>query len=190
MRVIGEWRFAIATGISRRCDGGAMNSFRAIIISLAFLPAVCACQTRPADVAAPSQAASETAKIEALMDRWDIQVWREGRYELIPDCLNEQYIRHEQTGVRSGDRVVTREAYTDEIRRIRALPDVNFEVHERSIVGDRVWTRFTMTWTDGQTGEAQSRTGLQEYRIENGKLAETWVLLSPSESRWPEMAVK
>lgn len=162
-----------------------MNSFRAIAISLALLPAVGACQTQPTGLAAP-QAVSATAEIEALMDRWDIQVWREGRDELIPDCLNERYIRHEQTGARSGDRIVTREAYAAEIRQIRALPDVRFEVHERSIVGDRVWTRFTMTWTDRESGKPQSRTGLQEYRIENGKLAETWVLLSSAESRWPE----
>ncbi|GJL93314.1 nuclear transport factor 2 family protein [Hyphococcus sp.] len=167
-----------------------MNSLRTTEISLAFLMAVCACQNQSTGVAVAPEETSSIAEIEALMDRWDIQVWREGRYELVPDCLNEQYIRHEQTGVRSGDRIVTREAYTTEIKQLRTLSDLNFEVHERSIVGDRVWTRFTMTWTDRQTGEPESRTGLQEYRIEYGKLAETWVMLSSAESRWPEMAVK
>ncbi|MBX3430983.1 MAG: nuclear transport factor 2 family protein [Hyphomonadaceae bacterium] len=164
-----------------------MNSLRAIVISLVLLPAVGACQTQAVGATAHSQTASPRAEIETLMDRWDIQVWREGRYDLVPDCLNERYVRHEQTGVRAGDRIVTREEYTAEIRQLRTLPNLTFEVHERSIVGDRVWTRFTMTWTDGQTGEPRSRTGLQEYRIENGKLAETWVLLSPNESHWPEM---
>ena len=188
MRVIAYLAPCGCSRWSRRGDGGAMNSLRAIAISLAFLPAVYACQTRPAGPAAVSQAAGTAAEIEALMDLWDIQVWREGRYELVPDCLSEQYIRHEYTGVRAGDRVVTREAYTAEIRQLRALPDLNFEVHERSIAGDRVWTRFTMSWSDPETGEAGSRTGLQEYRIEKGKLAETWVVLSSAEARWPEAA--
>lgn len=156
--------------------------------ALALLTVLSACQTQPAAPAAPPEAASSAAEIDALMDRWDIQIWREGRYELIPDSLNEQYIRHEYTGVRAGSRVITREEYASEIKQLRALPDLNFEVHERSIVGDRVWTRFTMTWSDPQTGSSEARTGLQEYRIENGKLAETWVILSADEARWPELA--
>ena len=41
------------------------------------------------------------------------------------------------------------------------------------------WFRFAFKWTDPKTGEARSRAGIQAYRIEGGKLAETWLTLQP-----------
>jgi hypothetical protein len=41
-----------------------------------------------------------------------------------------------------------------------------------------------MRWTDILTGSICTRAGLQSYRIEEGKLAETWVVLRPAGSTW------
>ncbi len=35
------------------------------------------------------------------------------------------------------------------------------------------------TWPDPSSGEPRTRAGMQSYRIEDGKLAETWVTLLP-----------
>ena len=35
-------------------------------------------------------------------------------------------------------------------------------------------------------GERRSRAGMQSYRIEGGKLAETWIALLPLDSTWPD----
>ncbi len=43
-----------------------------------------------------------------------------------------------------------------------------------------------MIWTDRASGEKRSRAGLQSYRIEDGLLAETWVILKPPGSAWSD----
>ena len=53
---------------------------------------------------------SEEVTLRELFDRWE-RVWHEGQYDLIPDCIGPNYIRHDE----AGDRTVTREAYAAEI---------------------------------------------------------------------------
>ena len=115
-----------------------------------------------------------------LFDRWE-RVWHEGRLDLVPSCVGEHYVRHDE----AGDRTVTRDAYAAEIAKIqRDRPDIRVVVYDHSLVGDRAWFRFAFKWTDVATGEKRSRAGLQAYRIEDGKLAETWLALQPLGSAW------
>ena len=48
---------------------------------------------------------SEESVARDLFDRWEL-VWHEGRYNLISDCVQANYIRHDE----AGNRTVTREA--------------------------------------------------------------------------------
>ncbi|MGB6451478.1 MAG: nuclear transport factor 2 family protein [Steroidobacteraceae bacterium] len=117
-----------------------------------------------------------------LFDRWE-QVWQEGKFDLVPSCVAETYIRHDQ----KGDRTVTRDAYAAEIAQIRKeRPDIRVVVYDHSFVGDRAWFRFAFKWTDAKTGHAQSQAGMQSYRIADGKLAETWLTLGPLGSVWSD----
>ena len=50
---------------------------------------------------------SEETTLRDLFDRWE-RIWHEGQYDLIPDYIGPNYIRH--------DRTVTREAYAAERR--------------------------------------------------------------------------
>jgi hypothetical protein len=59
-------------------------------------------------------------------------------------------------------------------------------VYDHDIVGDRAWFRFTLKWTDASTGETRTRAGMQVYRVERGKLAETWLTLLKPGSAWPD----
>ncbi|WP_149537584.1 ester cyclase [Siccirubricoccus phaeus] len=125
---------------------------------------------------------SDESVLRDLFDRWE-RVWHEGQYDLVPDCVAPTYIRHDE----AGDRTVTREAYAAELARLRQdRPDVRIVVYDHALHGSRAWYRFTMTWTDQSTGEARSRAGLQAYRIEDGRLAETWVILQPLGSAWSD----
>jgi hypothetical protein len=45
--------------------------------------------------------------------------------------------------------------------------------YDHSFEGNREWFRFTLKWANPKTGEARSRAGMQVYRIDAGKLAET-----------------
>ena len=80
--------------------------------------------------------------------------------------------------MRAGDRTVTREAYAAEIAETRQeRPETRFVVYDHSFEGDRAWFRFTLKFTDPKTGETRTRPGMQVYRIEAGKLAETWLIV-------------
>ncbi len=118
--------------------------------------------------------------MRSLFDRWE-RVWHEGDFSLFPSCVAPNYIRHDE----AGDRTVTREAYADELAELQKnRPDVRIIVYDHAFSGDRAWYRFTMKWTDPASREMRTRAGIQSYRIEEGKLAATWVLPQPLGSAW------
>jgi hypothetical protein len=120
------------------------------------------------------------AMMRELFDRWE-RVWHEGQYDLIPACVGSHYIRHDE----QGDRNVTREAYAAELAAIRQeRAGIRVVVYDHSFTDDRAWFRFSFKWPDPKTGEPRSRAGIQSYRIEDGKLAETWIALQPLGSAW------
>jgi hypothetical protein len=125
---------------------------------------------------------SEDRNTIALFDRWE-RVWHEGDYDLVPSCVEPTYERHDQMG----DRIVTREAYSAEIADMRKKrPGLRIVVYDHSFVADRAWFRFAFRWNDPKTGDHRSQAGMQAYRIANGKLAETWLQLSPVGSLWSD----
>ena len=125
---------------------------------------------------------SDESILRDLFDQWE-QVWHDGRYDLFPGCVAPHYIRHDE----GGDRTVTREAYAAELAKLRQdRPDVRILVYDHTLQGNRAWYRFTMKWTDQSSGEIRTRAGIQAYRIEEGRLAETWVTLQPLGSAWPD----
>ncbi len=65
-------------------------------------------------------------------------------------------------------------------------PDARIVVYDHEITGGRAWFRFALRWTDATDGEIRTRVGMQVYRIEAGKLAETWLMLLPPGTEWPE----
>jgi hypothetical protein len=121
-----------------------------------------------------------------LFDRWE-RVWHEGEYDLVPSCVAENYIRHDE----AGDRTVTREAYAAEIAKIRQeRPNIRVVVYDHSFQGNRAWFRFAFKWSDPNTGEPRSRAGMQSYRIEAGRFAETWLVLQPPGSAWTDVVAQ
>lgn len=118
----------------------------------------------------------------ALFNRWE-QVWNEGKFDLVPSCVAETYIRNDP----KGNRTVTREAYAAEIAEIhKERPGIRVFVYDHSFSGDRAWFRFAFKWSDAKTGEAHTQAGMQVYRIADGKLAETWITFLPSGTAWTD----
>jgi hypothetical protein len=121
---------------------------------------------------------SEQQMMSDLFDRWE-RVWHEGQFDLVPGCVGEHYIRHDE----GGDRTVTREAYAAEIAEIREeRPNIRVVVYDHSFQGDRAWFRFAFKWTDPKSGEPRSRAGMQSYRVEG----ETWLAMQPLGSSWSD----
>ena len=122
----------------------------------------------------------------ALFDRWE-RVWHDGAFNLIPGCVAPAYVRHDHLG----DRVVTPESHAGELAKVReARPGIRVRVYDHVFKGNRAWYRFEFRWNDRETGEPRTQAGLQAYRIEDGKLAETWITLSPVGSIWPDAAAQ
>ena len=106
-----------------------------------------------------------------------------GQYDLIQSCVASHYIRHDE----NGDRTVTREAYAAELATIhKERPGIRVVVYDHSFTEDRAWFRFSFQWPDPKTGELRSRAGMQSYRIEGGKLVETWITLRPLGTAWSD----
>jgi hypothetical protein len=53
-------------------------------------------------------------EMRSLFDRWE-RVWHDGQFDLVPSCVGENYIRHDE----AGDRTVTREVYAAEIAKVQ-----------------------------------------------------------------------
>ena len=95
---------------------------------------------------------SDQSMMRDLFDRWE-RVWHEGQFDLVPSCVGEHYIRHDE----NGDRTVTREAYAAEIAKIRQeRPDIRVVVYDHGFEGNRAWFRFAFKWTDAKTGEPRA----------------------------------
>ncbi|AGA28264.1 nuclear transport factor 2 family protein [Singulisphaera acidiphila] len=125
---------------------------------------------------------SEESVVRDLFDRWE-QVWHEGRYDLVAECVAQVYTRHDESGTR---RVMPEEYAAEIAAGQRERPNTRFVVYDHGIVGDRAWFRFTRMWTDPSTGETRTQAGMQLYRVEGGKLAETWLSLHKPGSAWPD----
>lgn len=120
--------------------------------------------------------------VRDLFDRWE-RVWVDGQYDLIPACVEPHYIRHDE----KGDRTVTREDYAVELASVRdGRPGIRVVVYDHAFTDDGAWFRFSFVWPDPETGEPRSRAGMQSYRIENGKLAETWISMLAPDTRWTD----
>lgn len=118
-----------------------------------------------------------------LFNRWE-RVWHEGRFDLVPSCVADIYIRHDG---QTGDRTVTRESYAAEIAQIQKdRPGIRVVVFDHSFNGDRAWFRFEFKWTNPKSGEAHTQAGMQSYRMANGRLAETWLSMQPLGSAWSD----
>jgi SnoaL-like domain len=151
------------------------------VIFLALLGAGCTADPRGETVSL-----SNEPVLRDLFDKWE-RVWHQGRYDLVAQCVQTNYIRHDE----QGDRTMTREAYAAEITKLRQeRPDIRVVVYDHSFEGNRAWFRFAFKWTDMKSGEARSRAGMQSYRIEGGKLAETWLMLQPLGSAWTDIAAQ
>ena len=121
---------------------------------------------------------SDDPHTSELFDRWE-RVWHEGEYG--PSCVGPDYIRHDQ----KGDRTVTRDAYAVEIQQVhKDRPGIRVVVYDHVFEPERAWFRFAFKWADPKSHEPQSQAGFQSYRIEGGKLVETWLSMQPIGSAW------
>jgi len=128
-----------------------------------------------------AQSAQKVLPADEVLRQWIEEVWHGGKLELVPSLVNSTYIRHGA----SGTRTVTPEQYALEIAALRQrFPDLRFTLHDRVIQNNMIWSRWSWRGTEATTGKAVTRSAIQIYRLESGKLAETWAASLPDGVGW------
>jgi hypothetical protein len=116
-----------------------------------------------------------------LLQVWTEEVWHAGNYDRVADCLDEIYVRHD----RQGNRAVTRAEYAQYIRAIRErVRGIRFWNDDFVVTANRIWTRWRMTGTSAEKGDPVVLSGIQVYRVVDGRLAETWAATAPEGDDW------
>lgn len=112
---------------------------------------------------------------------WNEDVWCAGQYELVKSLVTPNYTRHEKDGTR----VVTAQQYAIEIENFKKR-NTEFIYHDHKITEDRVWVRWSVRM-DGPDGVTVTGRANQVYRLVDGKLAETWMMMHFGPF-WPEFS--
>lgn len=121
--------------------------------------------------------------VRELCHRWVDEVWHRGKVDLVASCVAPMYTRHEPAGTR----IVTPTSYGEEIlARLARTPDLHFYYQNVVWTDTHAWLRFTTRYTDSDNHTAITRACFQVYRIEEGKLAETWVAWHDFGTVWPD----
>jgi ketosteroid isomerase-like protein len=117
----------------------------------------------------------ETAR-QLLRDWWD-RVWGEGDVAALDELITDPYIRH---GV-SGTEVLRRGDYKAKLVQYqRVLHRPVTTVDDSAVAGDRIWIRATSRGLNLETGMPSVMTWIGVHRIEDGRLAESWLTALPN----------
>lgn len=111
------------------------------------------------------------------------RVWLRGELELIDELFAEPFVRHWAEGTQ----VLTRDEYRNRIADAldRSSP-VSAHIDALDVVEDRVWARISSTRVAVATHQTMAVTWMQQHRIVDGRIAETWTLYETG-LQWPSM---
>jgi predicted ester cyclase len=118
-----------------------------------------------------------------LARKLELEVWGEGRLEVLDQIAKPTYRVHD---VGLGRTIAGREAVRDEMREFRATFAIERITIDDAVVGDAaVVIRWTMFGTHtlefegiAPTGRTVEARGVDLLHVEDGRLAETWVVCS------------
>lgn len=107
------------------------------------------------------------------------RVWNRGEFDA--DVLADDYLVHTNLGAHETHTLEEFRAFVTDAR--EAVPDLRKEPDDIVATDDEVVIRYTMTGTQrGEfkgippTGEEMEINAVTTYRIEDGKLAEEWIV--------------
>jgi ketosteroid isomerase-like protein len=108
----------------------------------------------------------------ATVERW-WNVWYEGDLDTFDEIVADTFVRHGTQGTV----VRTREQAKEDMALYRDSMEIA-EVHidARAVSGADVWCRVTTRGVNLKTEEPVTMSWLQECRVEDGRIAEMWLL--------------
>lgn len=134
----------------------------------------------PAAAASPTSGEADTAANEALVRRYLEIVLGQGDVEAVEELLHEDHVHHEGIG---SDRQQGHDERKERLRQGRTrFPDRRIAIEEVVAEGNLVALRLAMQGTHqgeflgvAPTGRLLSWTGIAIFRVDNGRIAETWI---------------
>ncbi|WP_265111055.1 ester cyclase [Halosolutus halophilus] len=107
------------------------------------------------------------------------EIWTEGNLDAIDEIFATDFVLHDPS---SADEPQDRDDYREYVETYReAFPDVEYEVETAVAEGATVVVRYTARGThEGEfmgldpTGEHVSVSGMEMYRVDDGKITEMW----------------
>ena len=112
---------------------------------------------------------------KALLRRWYDEMWANLDFEKIPDLAGPNYTRHDVRGTR----VVTAAEYRDELLPMKGQWEISDFHYFLMAEGDYVTA--IGTW---KINASMQWDWVQTFRIEEGKLVETWLPAMATEGKW------
>ena len=98
-----------------------------------------------------------------------VDIWQDGRIELIDTVVTREYVGHTSRGDRSIDGLRAR------ITEFHALyPNIKFTIKDQLADDDRIATRMTAVATSKHTGQTIHLIGLNISRFVGNRIAEEW----------------
>ena len=121
-----------------------------------------------------------TEESRAVIHRWYDEMWSKKNTDLIPELVGPEYTRHEIHAGTNGKRVVTAEEYREQSAAFCADWTITDMRYNLTAEDDRV--SVIGTWKIN----GQQMDWVQCFRIENGKIVETWVGGLGLDSQWDD----
>lgn len=116
---------------------------------------------------------SEPRTAEAVVQRYWKSVWIDRDLSVLGDLYTDPTIRHTVNGSRTVD-IATLAANLGES--LRAMRGESFNVDQLTVVDDIAWLRLTLRGVSLAAMTPINITWLAQYRLEGGRIAETWAL--------------
>ena len=123
-------------------------------------------------------------ELKAIVRRFGEEIWHKGNLDALEEFIGSHYTRHTDTNPTSGP---ARDLHgIESIRHIvsmqrTAFPDLHFTEEDLLADGDKVVLRWTFRGTHtgplrgiAPTGKQVTITGINIYRLANGKIVERW----------------
>lgn len=111
------------------------------------------------------------------------RVWLRGELDLVDELFAERFVRHSGDGTQEFTRAQYRDRIADALD--RSAP-VSAHIDVLDVVEDRVWARISSTRVAVATHQTMAVTWMQQHRIVDGRIAETWTLYETG-LQWPSM---
>lgn len=110
---------------------------------------------------------------EALVSQLWRKLWIESDFDDLGTLVADPYLRHTRDGTTS----VSPGAYASHIKAAtRTLRGTKVTVVDIASTDDMVFARLHLDAVNLETGNELRLTWLTQYRVENGKIAESWTM--------------